>query len=128
MPDHERAMLAYVRLAALSQKKQQLSGRDRFLILAAAEACRAGWPEVAERCRELVLENNPAHLIHRSPSMSEALRDDNFNTFLRQLERFCGLEKAEYLLTELGIDVDVPADLRDAGAGAFSLDLLSGSD
>lgn len=121
-------MLAYVRLAALSQRKQQLGGRDKFLILAGAEACRAGWPEVAKRCRALVLENNPAHLLHRYTSIPEALQDEDFHTYLKQLERFCGLEKAEHLLAELGIEVDVPADRRDAGAGPFCLDLLSNED
>ena len=126
MPDHERAMLAYVRLAALSQEKQQLGGRDKFLVLAAAEACRAGWPEVAERCRAMVLAHNSVHAIHRYATVADALRDDDFTTFLKQLERFCGHEKAEHLLNELEIEVDVPADRREAGAGAFALELLSG--
>ena len=36
MPDHERAMLAYCKLAELSQEKRQLPGRDKFLVLAGA--------------------------------------------------------------------------------------------
>lgn len=127
MPDYERAMLMYARLAALSQERQQLGGRDKFLILTGAEACRAGWPEVAERCRETVLANNPAHLIHRYPSFPAALRDEEFNTFLKQLERFCTHEKAEHLLSELNVDFEVPPKFEDAGAGAFALDVLSGA-
>lgn len=127
MPDYERAMLMYARLAAVSQERQQLGGRDKFLILAAADACRAGWPEVAERCRELVLANNPAHLLHRYETFTAAMRDDEFGTFLKQLERFCTHEKAEHLLSELGISPDVPADYRDAGAGTFAIDMLAGA-
>jgi hypothetical protein len=125
MPDHERAMLAFVRLAALSQEKQQLGGRDKFLLLTAAEALRAGWPEVAERCREMVLANNRVHLVHRYATMADAMRDEEFQTFLKQLERFCGQEKAEHLLNELDIEIDVPPARRDAGAGPFALDLLA---
>lgn len=127
MPDYERAMLIYARLAALSQEKQQLGGRDKFLILTGAEACRAGWPEVAERCREMVLANNAAHLLNRYSSFPAALRDEEFATFLKQLERFCTHEKAEHLLSELDITPDVPPKYQDDGAGAFALDVLAGS-
>jgi len=127
MADHERAMLVYARLAALSQQKQQLVGRDRFLILAAAEACRAGWLPVADRCRTMVLANNPAHLVHHYATFAEALRDEEFQAFLKQLERFCGHEKAEHLLSELQVEIEVPTAWREAGAGPFALDILAGN-
>jgi hypothetical protein len=127
MPDYERAMLIYARLAAISQEKQQLAGRDKFLILTGAEACRAGWPEVAARCRELVHANNPAHLLNRFETFPSALRDEEFVIFLKQLERFCTHEKGEHLLSELEITPDVPPNYRDAGAGTFALDVLAGA-
>lgn len=126
MPDYERAMLMYARLAAISQDKQQLAGRDKFLILTGAEACRAGWPDVAARCRELVVANNPAHMLNRYETFPGALRDEEFGVFLKQLERFCTHEKAEHLLSELEISPDLPANYRDAGAGTFALDVLAG--
>ena len=127
MPDHELAMLAYVKLADLSHRKRQLLGRDKFLILAGAAACRAGWPKVSERCRELVICNNPLHLINKSPSFADALRDENFQPFLKQLERFCPYEKAEHLLRELGIDAGVPDSPQPVNSGQLALNLLSGS-
>lgn len=126
MPDYEHAMLMYARLAAISQEKQQLQGRDKFLILTGAEACRAGWPEVAERCRASVIANNPAHLLNRYESFPSALRDEEFSVFLKQLERFCTHEKAEHLLSELDISTEIPANYRDAGLGTFALDVLAG--
>jgi hypothetical protein len=108
MRDHERIMVAYARLAAASQHKRQPAGRDRFLVLTAAAACRAGWPEVAAACRRLVLENNPRHLVGRWETPAEALRSDEFPLFLRQLERTCNPEHAEYLLSQLAGDQAVP--------------------
>src|ERR1700722_8969465 len=101
--DHESAMLAYAKLAQVSQQKHQLIGRDKLLVLAAAAACRAGWLEVGERCRQLVLEHNPAHRIGSYPTAADALRSADFAPLLAQLERLCGYERAEFLVTELGM-------------------------
>jgi hypothetical protein len=120
MPDAEREMQVYLELADFSQQKQQLLGRDKFLILAAAAACRAGWPSVAEQCRELVLENNRSHLVGRFARFTDAMRDDDFEPFLKQLERFCGYERAEHLLATLEIDPGGPAT-EDAGERAAEI-------
>lgn len=119
--DHESAMLAYASLAEVSQRKRQLMGRDKLLVLAAAAACRAGWLEVGERCRELVLEHNPAHLIGSYPTAADALRSADFAPLLAQLERLCGYERAEFLVSELGISGRSLEDDRDAGQIALSL-------
>jgi hypothetical protein len=119
--NHESAMLAYVRLADVSQRKRQLIGRDKLLVLAAAAACRAGWIDVGERCRQLVLEHNPAHLIGTYPTAADAVRSSDFTPLLNQLERMCGYERAEFLVSELGLETN-PEDVdRDAGQIALSL-------
>src|SRR5262245_14380242 len=100
MPDHDAAMLAFVKLAGLSQSRRQLGPRDRFLVLAGVSAARGGWEAVAARCRELVLAHNPAHLLGRHASLADALRDADFQPFLKQLERFCSYEKAEHHLSQ----------------------------
>src|SRR5580700_909047 len=119
--NHESAMLAYVRLADVSQRKHQLIGRDKLLVLAAAAACRAGWIDVGERCRQLVLEHNPAHLIGTFPTAADAVRNDNFTPLLNQLERMCRYERAEFLVSELGLEANPEGDKRDAGQIALSL-------
>jgi hypothetical protein len=119
--DHESAMLAYAKLAQVSQQKHQLIGRDKLLVLAAAAACRAGWLEVGERCRQLVLEHNPAHLIGSYPTAADALRSADFAPLLAQLERLCGSERAEFLVTELGMSGRSIDDDRTAGQIALSL-------
>ncbi len=98
MPDSEADMLAYLQLAALSTEKQQTLGRDRFLILAGAAACRAGYLDIANRCREIVLVTNPRHLIRKYASFAAALRSPDFEPLLKQLSRLCPPEQAEHLL------------------------------
>ena len=128
MPDHDAAMLAFVKLAGLSQEKQQLGPRDKFLVLAAEAACQAGWPPVAERCRELVLAHNPVHMLKRFPSFVEACRDDGFRTYLRQTERFCSYERAEYLLDQNALTPDLPPLSTRLSAGDYALLLLGRSE
>lgn len=115
MADHERAMLSYVRLADESQRRQQAMGADKFLVLAGAAACRAGWLSVAERCRQLVLVDNPSHLIGGYRTFPEAMWNPDFQTYLKQLERFVGYERAEHLLRELNVECGPPETATDAG-------------
>ncbi len=98
----------YAELAAISQDKQQMPARDRFLTLAGINATRAGWLKVAEECRRLILQHNPQHLIGRFRTFPEALRDTDFQPFAAQLERQCPIEKAEHLLAGLGVCLELP--------------------
>ena len=123
MVDHELAMLAFVRLADLAQAKRQLLPRDKFLILAGAEACQGGWLEVAERCRYLVLANNPAHLLKEFETFASALRDPDFQVYLKQLKKFCSFERAEQLLENLQIQFHTAAS-EPGAAGEQSLAIL----
>jgi hypothetical protein len=118
MRDHEQAMLAYARLARVSDEKGQLPGRDRLLALAAAAACRAGWPQVAECCRRRVLEHNPRHVIGRGATAVDAMRDEEFQLVLKQLERMCPYEHAEHLAGAL---TDAAPAAVDAGRQALAL-------
>ena len=122
----ERAMLAFVNLAVLSQQKKQMIGRDKFLLLAAASACRTGYAEVAARCRALVLSNNPAHLIGKSATVADAMRHPDFQPFLQQLERSCTYERAEHLLHGLGIEPPGTQDGDAIDSGALAMRQLTG--
>jgi len=125
MPDHERAMLAYAKLAEISAQKEQIVGRDKLLVLAGASACRAGWPDVAQRCRELILANNAVHLIGKHATFADALRSPDFEPFLKQRERLCSYERAEHLLRGVNLDPSLPESEHDTSAGEFALKLLS---
>ena len=124
MDDHERAMLTFAKLAGLSQSRQQLGPRDKFLVLAAVAACRGLHPQFAIHCRELVLAHNPAHLLKRFETLESALAEDEFQPFLKQLARFCSYEKAEHLLSQLGLSVELPPTSTAADLEAYVLKLL----
>jgi hypothetical protein len=127
MPDHDAAMLAFAKLAGISQDRSQLGPRDKFLVLAASAACRAGWYSVAERCRELVLAHNPGHLVRGYPTFAEAYEAEEFQTYLRQAERFCSYEKAEHLLAQQEITPNIPPLTAKLSPGDYALLLLGHS-
>lgn len=96
----------YLHLAAASHRRRRPHARDRFLLLAAAAAADMQLDPVVTRCRRLVLEHNPQHLVRRWPTIQQALLDDEFLCLLRQLRRRYPQEKAEQLLQSLDVDVD----------------------
>ena len=122
MPDHEIAMCAYVQLAVLSDEKQQTLVRDRFLLLAGVEACRAGWLEVAERCREKLVESNPAHQLNHHATLADALRDADFQQLVAKWERYCPFEQAEHMLRQLGFTPE--GDQPEVSRGERMMQLL----
>jgi hypothetical protein len=127
MEDHDAAMLAFVKLAGVSQSREQLGPRDKFLVLAGVAASRGSYPAVARRCRELLLAHNPAHLLKRYETLELALDDEEFQVFLRQLTRFCSYEKAEHLLSQLDISTELPNIAAKLSAEEYALLLLGHS-
>ncbi len=127
MDDHDAAMLAFVKLAGVSQSREQLGPRDKFLVLAGAAASRGSHPAVARRCRELLLAHNAAHLLNRYATFEAALEDEEFQTYLRQLARFCSYEKAEHHLAQLDISPDLPNLSAQLSAAEYALLLLGRS-
>ena len=121
-------MVAFVKLAGLSQQKQQFLQRDKFLILAGVAAVRAGCPHVAERCHHLVLLHNPQHLVKRYSSLSAAFEDGTFLVFHQHLARLCSYEKAEHLLTQLQVHPGVPLPPERLPPEDYALLLLSKAD
>jgi hypothetical protein len=124
MDDHERAMLTFAKLAGLSQDRGQLGPRDKFLVLAAVAATQGLHPRVAAHCRTQVLAHNPAHLLKRFETIERALSTEEFQGLLRQLAKFCSYEKAEHLLSQLGLAVEVPPASTYAELDALAFDLL----
>lgn len=97
----ERSMLLFAQLAKVAALKQQPIGRDRFLVLTGISATRAGWPDVATRCHELIVANSHQHIVGRFTSFADALRDEDFQIFVKQIEKFCTPERGEHLLSEI---------------------------
>ena len=124
MKDHEAAMQVYVQLAVISDQMHQSQVSDRFLLLAGVEACRAGWPDVAARCRERLLAKNPAHQVKGHLTFADALRDEDFQRLVARWERYCPFEKAEAMLSQLDRP---PVEQTNASVGNQMLKWLGDS-
>ncbi|QDU64473.1 hypothetical protein Pan216_53630 [Planctomycetes bacterium Pan216] len=118
MPAPEELLDLYLRLADAAQEQQQPLQRNKFLVLAADAAGRAGLLAVAEDCRTKILAHNPKHILRQYPSMGEALASKDVRLYTRQLHRLFPFEKAEYLLSKFEgtnddasfvLDLDPPA-------------------
>lgn len=119
--NHEREMLLFAQLAAVAASRQQPIGRDRFLVLAGIAATRAGWPNVASRCHDIISAESPHHMVGRFSSFADALRNEDFQTFEKQVERFCSPERAEHLLHEMHIQPPTVNDSESPGEVAVGL-------
>jgi hypothetical protein len=95
----------FLHLARVSGQRQRPLVRDKMLVLAGAVAAERGLSQVAACCRERVLSHNAGHLIGQYPTFAEALEDERFQTYLRKLRRDFPLEKAEHMLSSLGIEL-----------------------
>lgn len=115
MRDEEHVASVYTQLAWLSHQKRQALARDRFLLLAGAAACRAGWLEVAERCRALLVGFAPQHQLASYASLPDALRDSEFQPLVRAVERHCPFERAEHLLAGSG-ETPLPPQAQPSAA------------
>ena len=107
MANHDTAATAYLRLAVISHERNQGLQRNKFLVLGGMAALQAGRTIVAERCRQVVLGFNPAYILKRWPNLKTAFAAEEFQTYYKQLLKFCSYERAEHLLTGLGENTDV---------------------
>ncbi|MDA0832001.1 MAG: hypothetical protein O2955_07500 [Planctomycetota bacterium] len=98
MANDAREMLMYLRLALISRHKSQLLPCDKFLVLTGVSALKAGYPDIAENCHQYVTRHQPSHLLSEYSNLSEAMIDDDFQPYLRVLQKFCSFEQAEHLL------------------------------
>lgn len=103
MFSHELIMSTFLHLAKISDERGQILPRNKFLILSGAAACSAGWLSIAKLCRDVVLADNGSHLLNRYQTFPDALRSAEFQVYLKQLARFCSMERAEHLLEGQGI-------------------------
>lgn len=106
MGQAESAAGCYTQLACLSQEKQQPLARDRFLLLAGASACRAGWADLAADCHRVLTTLAPHHQATRFSTVADGLRNEEYASLVTHWERFCPLERAEMLLSELDLSAD----------------------
>jgi hypothetical protein len=120
LANREHLLAMYLRLADASRRRHARAATARLLVLAANTASELGLDDVAEFCRHSVLRDNPQHMVGHFPSIRVARQDAAFASFVRSLARHYSWERAEYLLTNLGIEMgrehELYADLREYAA------------
>jgi hypothetical protein len=75
--------------------------RDRFLVLAAAAAQKAGQSDEAERLRQRLLKSNEYHLLRSFPSMAQAMSSPDVQNYVEDLRQEYPLRAAEDLLASV---------------------------
>jgi hypothetical protein len=103
MPEPHDLLPMYLHLARASGQRRRPLVRDKLLVLAAVEAQQADLPQVADRCRKLILTHNPGHLVGQFPNVASAVGNERFEALVKQLRRHFPPEKAEHMLGSLGI-------------------------
>src|SRR2546421_12671442 len=98
MASVNQLMAVYQELADLHDRRNLPQLRDRFLVLAADTAQRAGLTQEAERLRHLLLQLNPHHLLKAFVSFEEALRSPDVQSYLSDLRQSYPPDAAEHLL------------------------------
>lgn len=98
MSEPETRLRTFLELAQICERKQQVLLRDRFLVIAATAAATMEKWNIADSCRQKVLQSNPGHLLRNFATMRDAVASPDFLTYLNQLQRNYPLEKAEFLL------------------------------
>ena len=95
----------FLHLSQAYQRRQQPLVRARMLVLAGAIASELQLETIAEYCRSEILSLNPNHMVRRWSSIALALRDDEFQAFLKQMRRRFPSEKAERILVSFGLQL-----------------------
>lgn len=111
----DRSVHLYRDLAENYDQHGEAQLRDRFLVLAADAALRAGQADEAERLRARLLEYNPHHLLKPFASLEEALKSRDVANYVSALRRSHPHEKAEQLLDSL-LQKTVPPTAREQAA------------
>ncbi len=115
MHSDEKALQAYLDLAALYKQQQDAGMREVFLMLAADAALRAGRPSQAEQLRQELLRENPHHVLKPFPTFVEAAQHPDIDNYLDDLRQKYPLEVAEDLLGSI-FPMNLPAPGQDVPA------------
>jgi hypothetical protein len=105
MAEADRTLAMYLHLARASHARREPMVRDKLLVLAGVQAERMGLEPISADCRDKILAHNARHIVRRWPTMADALADEQFHAYLKQLKRRYSPEKIEHMLSSLGIEM-----------------------
>lgn len=105
MSESDQTLGMYLHLVQASRMRRQPMVRDKLLVLAGVQAHEMGLQPIAALCRHTILSHNPRHLMRRWATVTEALEDEEFQLYLKQLRRRYSREKIEHMVTSLRIEL-----------------------
>src|SRR4051812_13559518 len=114
MASVHQLMAVYQELADLHDRRQLPQLRDRFLVLAADTAQRAGLTQEAERLRLVLLQLNSHHLLKSFASFEEALRSPDVQSYLSDLRQSYPPDAAEHLLDSVRAEANAEGPAMNA--------------
>lgn len=127
MADSIEQMIIYLKLSRAYRLQSRLSDRDRALMLAGINAEILQLSPVAALCRQLILQNNPGHILRKYPSFAEAMEDEDFQFFANQVAKKIPVEKVKILLAELDFSDELKqnqfANVSEYAAAILGVDL-----
>jgi hypothetical protein len=124
MSTQVNSLAVYKELADHYERQKQPAMRDRFLVLAADAAWKAGQHEEAEQLRQRLLQANPHHLLKPYSSFAQALQAPDVETYVRDLRTNYPPELAEGLLRNLRPNAAPPAKDKPPAAVPVTAPLM----
>jgi hypothetical protein len=124
MSTQVNSLAVYRELADHYERQKQPAMRDRFLVLAADAAWKAGQHDEAERLRQRLLQANPHHLLKPYSSFAQALEAPDVQTYVRDLRTNYPPELAEGLLRNVRPAVAPPAKDKPPAAVPVTAPLM----
>jgi hypothetical protein len=101
MPTLDDPVTVYKELSDQYDRRGEPPMRDRFMVLAADAALRAGRTEESDRLRLRLLKLNPHHMLKPYASFTQALQAPDVQTYIRDLRLNYPPEVALVLLNSL---------------------------
>jgi hypothetical protein len=108
MPTQDDSVQVYKELSDCYERRGEPPMRDRFLVLAADAALRAGRADEADRLRLRLLKLNPHHMLKPYASFTQAMQAPDVQTYVRDLRLNYPPEVANVLLNSLRSATDEP--------------------
>jgi hypothetical protein len=104
VPSAQDILSVYLLVARISQRRRKAMVRDRLLLLAGSAALELGLWDVADLCRQKILDHNPGHLVRRFASLRQAAGDADYEALVAQLRRKYPFERVEFFLSRVRPD------------------------
>lgn len=98
--NHEAACWNYLKLATLADQKGQWLPRNRLLLMVSVTAARAGWLDLAENARQMLIALNPRHALNSTYPIAEALKNESVQALIIRYSRQVSYERAEHLVLQ----------------------------